>query len=93
MGFVHSLTGFYAFYSMAGLGVAFAYCGSLAIALKWFPDKRGLAVGLIVAGFGSGAALFNPVFAHLIRTTGYRTTLLHTGLAQGILILLERRAA
>jgi OFA family oxalate/formate antiporter-like MFS transporter len=88
MGFVHSLTGFYAFYSMAGLGVAFAYCGSLAIALKWFPDKRGLAVGLIVAGFGSGAALFNPVFAYLIRTTGYRTTLLHTGVAQGVLILI-----
>jgi OFA family oxalate/formate antiporter-like MFS transporter len=88
MGFAHSLTTFYAFYSMAGFGVAFAYCGSLAIALKWFPDKRGLAVGLIVAGYGSGAALFNPVFAHLIRTAGYRATLLETGMAQGLLILM-----
>jgi len=88
MGFAHSLTGFYAFYSMAGFGVAFAYCGSLAIALKWFADKRGLAVGLITAGYGSGAALFNPVFAHLIHTLGYRTALLYSGEAQGLLILL-----
>jgi len=87
MGFARSLPGFYALYSLAGLGVAFAYCGSVAIALKWFPDQRGLAAGLIVAGYGSGAALFNPVFAYLIRATDYRTTLLWTGAAQGILIL------
>lgn len=88
MGFARTLTGFYALYSMAGFGVAFAYCGSVAIALKWFADKRGLAVGLITAGYGSGAALFNPVFAHLIHSLGYRTALLYTGEAQGLLILI-----
>jgi OFA family oxalate/formate antiporter-like MFS transporter len=88
MGFARSLTGFYALYSLAGFGVAFAYCGSVAIALKWFPDKRGLAAGLIAAGYGSGAALFNPLFAYLIRVTDYRTTFLYTGVAEGLLIVI-----
>jgi len=87
MAYAGHLTTFYALYSIAGLGVAFAYCGSMAIALKWFPDKRGLAAGLITAGFGSGAAVFNPIFAQMIRSTNYRDTLLYTGVAQGLLIL------
>jgi OFA family oxalate/formate antiporter-like MFS transporter len=89
MGFARSLAGFYGLYSLAGLGVAFAYCGAVSLALKWFPDRRGLAAGLIVAGYGSGAALCNPLFAHLIRATNYRTTLLWTGIAQGLLILIS----
>ncbi len=88
MGYSHTLTEFYTLYSIAGFGVAFVYCGAVAIALKWFPDKRGLAAGLITAGYGSGAALFNPIFAYLIRTSGYRTTLLETGIVQGIFILI-----
>jgi OFA family oxalate/formate antiporter-like MFS transporter len=87
MGYSRSLTEFYVLYSIAGFGVAFVYCGAVAIALKWFPDKRGLATGLITAGYGSGAALFNPVFAYLIKDIGYRSTLLETGIVQGVLIL------
>ena len=86
MGYSHSLTGFYALYSLAGFGAAFVYCGALSIALKWFPDKRGLATGLVTAGYGSGAAVFNPLFAYLIDSRGYQATLLDTGIAQGILI-------
>src|SRR5205085_1397684 len=63
------------------------YCGAVAIALKWFPDKRGLAAGLITAGYGMGAAVFNPIFAYMIRSIGYRDTLLETGIAQGVLIM------
>lgn len=87
MAYADHLTAFYGLYSAAGLGVAFAYCGALSIALKWFPDKRGLAAGLITAAYGSGAALFNPIFAQMIRATDYRITLLYTGVAQGLLIL------
>lgn len=86
MGYSRNLTEFYVLYSLAGFGVAFVYCGAVAIALKWFPDKRGLAAGLITAGYGSGAALFNPLFAYLIKTAGYQSTLLSTGIAQGVLI-------
>jgi MFS transporter, OFA family, oxalate/formate antiporter len=86
LGYSRSLTEFYALYSLAGFGAAFVYCGALSIALKWFPDKRGLAAGLVTAGYGSGAAIFNPVFAYMIDTQGYQATLLNTGIAQGILI-------
>jgi MFS transporter, OFA family, oxalate/formate antiporter len=86
MGYSHSLKEFYALYSLAGFGAAFVYCGAISIALKWFPDKRGLAAGLVTAGYGSGAAVFNPLFAYLIDTRGYQATLLYTGIAQGILI-------
>jgi MFS transporter, OFA family, oxalate/formate antiporter len=86
MGYSRNLTEFYALYSLAGFGAAFVYCGALSIALKWFPDKRGLATGLVTAGYGSGAAVFNPVFAYLIAWQGFQTTLLVTGIVQGILI-------
>lgn len=88
LGYASSLTEFYALYALAGFGVAFVYCGAVAIALKWFPDKRGLAAGLITAGYGSGAALFNPIFAYMIKESGYRTTLLETGIVQGVFILI-----
>jgi OFA family oxalate/formate antiporter-like MFS transporter len=88
LGHARSLTQFYAFYSVAGLGNAFVYCCSIAVALKWFPDKRGLASGLIAGGYGSGAALFIPIFSYLIRATGYRTTLVYTGIGLGLMILI-----
>lgn len=69
LGHARSLTEFYALYSVAGLGNAFVYCCSIAVALKWFPDKRGLASGIIAGGYGSGAALFIPIFSYLIHVT------------------------
>jgi OFA family oxalate/formate antiporter-like MFS transporter len=87
LGHVHSLPAFYALYAVAGLGNGFVYCCSTALGLKWFPDKRGVASGLIAAGYGSGAAFFNPVCAWLIGFLGYRTTFLGTGIFLGVLIL------
>jgi OFA family oxalate/formate antiporter-like MFS transporter len=77
----------YAFYAVAGVGAAFVYSGSIASALKWFPDRRGLAAGIIAGGFGSGAALFIPIIATLIHSRGYRATFLVTGILQGAIIL------
>lgn len=88
LGWVHSLSALYAFYTLAGLGAAMVYCGSVGIGLKWFPDKRGLAAGLITAAFGSGAALFIPIIAYLLRTSNYSKAFLYTGIAQGLLIIL-----
>jgi OFA family oxalate/formate antiporter-like MFS transporter len=87
IGYAQSLPQFYALYSIAGLGNAFVYCCSTALGLKWFPDKRGIASGLIAAGYGSGAALFNPFFAYLIQRDGYQTTFLYTGVVLGAVIL------
>ncbi len=88
MGRTHTLTGLYALYSLAGIGAALVYCGSTIVGLKWFPDKLGLASGLIAAGFGSGAALFVPFISRIIRTQDYRSAFLYTGIGQGIVILL-----
>lgn len=63
------------------------YCGCTGIGLKWFPDRRGLAAGLIAAGFGSGAALFVPIIAHLLHSQDYRAAFLDTGIVQGLLIM------
>src|SRR5262245_64597344 len=49
MGYAQGLTQFYFLYGMAGVGAAFIYSGSIATALKWFPDMRGTASGMITA--------------------------------------------
>jgi OFA family oxalate/formate antiporter-like MFS transporter len=89
LGHVGSLTSFYSFYCMAGVGVACVYACGVAIAVKWFPDRRGIASGIITAGYGMGAAAFNPLFDYLIRAIGYADTFLWTGISHGALILLS----
>jgi OFA family oxalate/formate antiporter-like MFS transporter len=88
IGQAHTLTQLYILYSLAGVGGALVYCGSTIVGLKWFPEKLGLASGLIAAGFGSGAALFTYVIAYAIRAGNYRSAFLYTGIGQGIVILL-----
>jgi OFA family oxalate/formate antiporter-like MFS transporter len=88
LGHVSSLTSFYLLYCAAGVGVACVYACGVAMAVKWFPDQRGIASGIITAGYGMGAAGFNPLFNHLIRTIGYSDTFLWTGLSHGALIAL-----
>jgi OFA family oxalate/formate antiporter-like MFS transporter len=88
IGHASTLFELYAWYSLAGFGAALVYCGSMGIALKWFPDRRGLAAGLIAAGFGSGSAMFTWIIAKTIRETDYRTAFLYTGIGFGLLIVL-----
>jgi OFA family oxalate/formate antiporter-like MFS transporter len=87
LGFATERWQLYACYAVAGVGAAFVYSGSIASALKWFPDRRGLAAGIIAGGFGSGAALFIPFIAAIIHSSGYRTAFLVTGILQGVIIL------
>jgi OFA family oxalate/formate antiporter-like MFS transporter len=57
------------------LGNGFGYATPIPVMSKWFPDKRGLAVGLAVGGYGGGSAIFGPLAANwLIPTYGWRTT-------------------
>ena len=78
----------YVYYCLAGVGAAFVYSGSIGSCLKWFPDRRGLASGIMAAGFGGGTALFIPLIASLIKHHGYHTAFLWTGILQGSVILL-----
>jgi OFA family oxalate/formate antiporter-like MFS transporter len=88
LGYVTSLPMLYAFYVAAGIGAALVYGGSMGSALKWFKERRGLAAGIIAAGFGGGTALFIPIIAYLLSTQGYRTAFLYTGIFQGLVILI-----
>ncbi len=88
LGHVETLTNFYLLYAMAGIGVACVYACGVSIAVKWFPDKRGTASGIMTAGYGMGAALFNPIFDYLIRRIGYSDTFLWTGISHGLVIML-----
>jgi OFA family oxalate/formate antiporter-like MFS transporter len=88
LGHVENLASFYILYSIAGVGVACVYGCGVATAVKWFPDRRGMASGIITAGYGMGAAAFNPLFDYLIRTIGHADTFLWTGITHGALILL-----
>jgi MFS transporter, OFA family, oxalate/formate antiporter len=88
LAYASSLPQLYALYATAGVGAALVYSGSIGSALKWFSDRRGLASGIIAAGFGGGTALFVPVIRHLIDVYGYRTAFLWTGIFQGIVIVI-----
>ncbi|HLX00669.1 MAG TPA: oxalate/formate MFS antiporter, partial [Trinickia sp.] len=57
-------------------------------ALKWFPDKRGLAAGLTAAGFGAGAALTVIPISKMIQSSGYQHAFVFFGVLQGVSILL-----
>jgi OFA family oxalate/formate antiporter-like MFS transporter len=60
---------------LVGIGNGFGYATPIPVMAKWFPDKRGLAVGLAVAGYGGGSAIFGPMAnLWLIPTYGWRTT-------------------
>ena len=73
---------------VTGVGAGCVYGTCVGTALKWFPDKRGLAAGLTAAGFGAGAAVTVIPISNMIRTSGYEHTFMFFGVFQGICILL-----
>jgi OFA family oxalate/formate antiporter-like MFS transporter len=78
-----SLPELYAAAVIAGLGAGCVYGTCVGNALKWFPDKRGLAAGLTAAGFGAGAALTVIPIASMIQSGGYEHTFFFFGILQG----------
>lgn len=87
MGYATSLPALYGLYCLAGTGAAFVYSGSIGSALKWFKEKRGLASGIMAAGFGGGTALFIPLISSIIAGSGYRAAFVTTGILQGVVIM------
>ena len=87
LGYATTLPMLYALYCAAGVGAAFVYSGSIGSALKWFKDRRGLAAGIMAAGFGGGTALFIPFISSMIGSRGYQSAFIATGLFQGLVIV------
>jgi OFA family oxalate/formate antiporter-like MFS transporter len=87
MGYATTLPMLYGLYCLAGIGAAFVYSGSIGSALKWFKDRRGLASGIMAAGFGGGTALFIPIISSTIQSSGYQAAFIATGIFQGLVIV------
>ncbi|MDQ6916336.1 MAG: MFS transporter, partial [Pseudomonadota bacterium] len=73
---------------IAGIGAGGVYGTCIGAALKWFPDKRGLAAGITAAGFGAGSALTVVPIQAMIADSGFQATFFNFGLGQGIIICL-----
>ena len=82
------LTGYYAAMIICGIGAGGVYGTCVGNALKWFPDKRGLAAGLTAAGFGIGSAFTVEPIQEMIKARGFQDTFLIYGIAQGAIICL-----
>ncbi len=74
--------------AIGGLGAGIVYGTTIGNALKWFPDRRGLAAGFTAAAFGAGSALTIIPIANMIKASGYQTAFLYFGLGQGLVVLL-----
>src|SRR5215470_12175387 len=70
---VDSLRGLYLFYALGGVGAGAVYGACVGTALKWFPDRRGLAAGLTAGAYGVGTALTVLPIQWMIRSLGYRS--------------------
>ncbi|MGY4479962.1 oxalate/formate MFS antiporter [Bradyrhizobium sp. USDA 3364] len=86
--YASSLVTLYAAAIVAGIGAGAVYGTCVGNALKWFPDRRGLAAGATAAGFGAGAALTVVPIANMIASHGYQSAFLTFGIGQGLIVLL-----
>ncbi|MCL2367254.1 MAG: OFA family MFS transporter, partial [Oscillospiraceae bacterium] len=73
---------------MGGIGIGLVYGSTVANAVSWFPDKRGLAGGIAAGGFGLGAVLFAPIFGPVIDSVGPQQTFLIFGIVLGAVAVL-----
>ena len=86
--FADSLPMLYFAAVVSGIGAGAVYGTCVGNALKWFPDRRGLAAGLTAAGFGAGSAVTIIPISAMIATRGYQDAFLYFGIGQGIIVVL-----
>jgi MFS transporter, OFA family, oxalate/formate antiporter len=86
-GYAESLKSLYFWYGVGGVGAGAVYGGTIGNALKWFPDRRGLCVGLTAGAFGIGTATTIAPVAEMIKTSGYQHTFIVWGIIQGFVVL------
>jgi len=86
--YADSLTLLYIAAAVGGIGAGAVYGTCVGNALKWFPDRRGLAAGLTAAGFGAGSALTIIPISAFIKSDGYEAAFLYFGIGQGIVVFL-----
>ena len=87
-GLTQSLGGLYFWYALGGVGAGAVYGAAIGTALKWFPDRRGLAAGLTAGAYGFGTALTILPIQKMIDTSGYNSTFITWGCIQGVIVML-----
>lgn len=89
---IESMVLFYLCYGViGGIGLGLGYITPVSTLVKWFPDKRGLATGMAIMGFGFSALIFGPVMQSLFETVGITNAFYILGLVYMILILSSAR--
>jgi MFS family permease len=79
------LTGLYLTYGLfCGIGTGIVYIGIIGLMVRWFPDRRGFATGLVAAGYGFGAILTTFPVDTMMKSAGYQHTLVVFGIILGV---------
>lgn len=82
--YIHSIWGLYFTYGLfCGVGTGIVYVGIVGLMVRWFPDRRGFATGVVAAGYGFGAILTTFPIDSMIKGSGYQSTLITFGLILG----------
>ena len=85
-----TVTGLYLTYGvLGGIGTGIIYVGTVCHVAQWFPDRRGLATGVVAAGYGFGAILTTFPISQLIRASSYHRALLEFGVIFGLVGLIS----
>jgi OFA family oxalate/formate antiporter-like MFS transporter len=87
-GAAQSLSALYVAYAVGGIGAGAVYGATIGVAVKWFPDRRGLCVGAVAGSYGFGTALTVLPISQMIETSGYQAAFIFWGAVQGLVVLL-----
>jgi len=87
-GFAESLPALYVAYGLGGVGAGAVYGATIGIAMKWFPDRRGLCVGMVAGSYGFGTALTVLPISRMIGTSGYQSAFITWGVIQGLVVMI-----
>jgi len=86
----NTITGLYLTYGvLGGIGTGIIYVGTVCHVAQWFPDRRGLATGLVAAGYGMGAILTTFPISRIIKSSDYHHALLEFGVIFGAVGLIS----
>jgi OFA family oxalate/formate antiporter-like MFS transporter len=78
--YITTIWGLYASYGLlCGIGTGIVYIGIIGLMVKWFPERRGFAAGVVAAGYGFGAILTTFPIDDMLKTSGYQHTLVIFG--------------
>jgi oxalate/formate antiporter len=90
---IHSLAGLYLTYGLfCGLGTGIVYVGIIGLMVRWFPQRRGFATGVVAAGYGFGAIFSTFPIDAMMKASGYEATLLSFGALFAVVGLLAALA-